>query len=151
MEDTVIGRYRGVRGLYVLLIELIEGYYRVGKIYSGPIPGGSYIYIGSAWGPGGLGARLLRHLRKTKKKHWHIDWITSDPKSSIRAIYLLPGIRGEANLFKQASQIGVCVITGFGSSDDPDSECHFLRLRTSVEVLEKVIRDFYPNYIKILL
>lgn len=34
---------------------------------------GSYIYIGSAFGPGGVQARVSRHCRTDKPKHWHID------------------------------------------------------------------------------
>jgi Uri superfamily endonuclease len=36
---------------------------------------GYYIYIGSAFGPGGVRARVSRHLRKKKRKHWHIDYL----------------------------------------------------------------------------
>jgi Uri superfamily endonuclease len=36
---------------------------------------GYYIYIGSAFGAGGVQARLLRHRRKSKPKHWHIDYL----------------------------------------------------------------------------
>ncbi|MES9830183.1 MAG: GIY-YIG nuclease family protein [Candidatus Thiodiazotropha sp.] len=34
---------------------------------------GFYIYIGSAFGPGGVLARVSRHCREVKPKHWHID------------------------------------------------------------------------------
>jgi len=36
---------------------------------------GYYVYVGSAFGPGGISARLNRHLRIKKKKHWHLDYI----------------------------------------------------------------------------
>ena len=36
---------------------------------------GYYIYIGSAFGPGGLAARVGRHLRRNKSKRWHIDYL----------------------------------------------------------------------------
>jgi Uri superfamily endonuclease len=36
---------------------------------------GYYIYVGSALGPGGIRARVSRHLRKTGKLHWHVDYI----------------------------------------------------------------------------
>ena len=36
---------------------------------------GYYLYIGSAFGPGGVRARVSRHLRKDKSKHWHIDYL----------------------------------------------------------------------------
>lgn len=34
-----------------------------------------YVYVGSAFGPGGLRARVSRHCRRDKPKHWHIDYL----------------------------------------------------------------------------
>ena len=34
-----------------------------------------YIYVGSALGPGGIRARVSRHLRTDKRPHWHIDYL----------------------------------------------------------------------------
>lgn len=39
---------------------------------------GEYIYLGSALGPGGLRARLGRHLRGDGRHHWHIDWLRAE-------------------------------------------------------------------------
>jgi Uri superfamily endonuclease len=36
-------------------------------------PAGSYVYIGSA--RNGLDQRITRHIRTTKKTHWHIDYL----------------------------------------------------------------------------
>ena len=36
---------------------------------------GYYIYVGSAFGPGGIKARVERHWRTDKRKHWHIDYL----------------------------------------------------------------------------
>ena len=52
---------------------------------------GWYIYIGSAFGPGGLRSRLSRHLDSSRPQRWHIDalkpavkihsiWLTTDPR-----------------------------------------------------------------------
>ena len=45
---------------------------RWGRLHIKP---GYYIYVGSAFGPGGVRARILRHCRKDKSKHWHIDYL----------------------------------------------------------------------------
>ena len=37
------------------------------------LPPGLYVYVGSAHGPGGLRARLGRHLRGDGRPRWHID------------------------------------------------------------------------------
>jgi len=45
----------------------------LGKVH---LPQGEYIYLGSARGPGGLRARLARHLdQQPAKRHWHIDYL----------------------------------------------------------------------------
>jgi Uri superfamily endonuclease len=36
---------------------------------------GFYAYTGSAFGPGGLRARIGRHLSSTPVIHWHIDYL----------------------------------------------------------------------------
>lgn len=36
---------------------------------------GYYIYVGSAFGPGGVSARIQRHCREDKKRRWHIDFL----------------------------------------------------------------------------
>ena len=45
----------------------------VGKLGRYNFPPGDYVYLGSARGPGGLRARLGRHLRGSGRPHWHID------------------------------------------------------------------------------
>jgi Uri superfamily endonuclease len=34
---------------------------------------GFYIYVGSGFGPGGVRARVRRHLRASGQTHWHVD------------------------------------------------------------------------------
>lgn len=46
---------------------------QIGQLGTAEFAPGLYIYLGSAAGPGGLRARLGRHLRGSDKQHWHID------------------------------------------------------------------------------
>ena len=66
-------------GTYVLILLLRAGQpIQVGKLGSFDFPAGYYIYIGSAFGSGGLAGRLGRHLAMTKPDsplHWHIDYL----------------------------------------------------------------------------
>ncbi len=48
---------------------------RVGKLGEYNFGAGSYVYCGSANGPGGLRTRLSRHLLGAEKKHWHVDYL----------------------------------------------------------------------------
>ncbi len=63
-----------MKGAYVLLIRLnSDKWIKVG--FLGPVEfrGGWYAYVGSALG--GLENRINRHLRKDKRKHWHVDYL----------------------------------------------------------------------------
>jgi len=48
---------------------------RVGALGRVGITPGFLIYVGSAFGPGGIRARVARHARRHKKLHWHIDYL----------------------------------------------------------------------------
>ena len=66
----------GLPGTYVLLLSLPRSSgIRIGKQGMRVFRTGWYAYVGSALGPGGLAARLSRHLRLEKKHHWHIDYL----------------------------------------------------------------------------
>ena len=48
---------------------------QIGHRHQIKIEPGYFIYIGSACGKGGVRARVLRHYRKIKRNHWHIDYL----------------------------------------------------------------------------
>ena len=48
---------------------------QIGRLGEFELKPGYYIYIGSAFGPGGLRARISRHCRTDKPKYWHIDYL----------------------------------------------------------------------------
>jgi Uri superfamily endonuclease len=63
-------------GTYALVLYLDHArMIRIGKLGSFIFPAGYYAYIGSAFGPGGLSARIQRHLGAEKNFHWHIDYL----------------------------------------------------------------------------
>jgi Uri superfamily endonuclease len=63
-------------GTYVLILKLPRlATVSVGRLGRFQFPAGWYAYVGSAHGPGGLAARLARHLRSTKPLHWHVDYL----------------------------------------------------------------------------
>lgn len=66
----------GRAGIYALGLNLAQSQsILVGGLGEIFFPAGDYIYIGSAQGPGGLRARLGRHLRGDGRTHWHIDYL----------------------------------------------------------------------------
>jgi Uri superfamily endonuclease len=79
---------------------------------------GWYLYVGSAFGPGGLRARLGRHLRTAKRRHWHIDTLLDH--CPIRQIWYRCAGRELEHRWAQLllSHDGVIVpLAGFGASD----------------------------------
>lgn len=61
-------------GLYALVCVLPQAVVlSVGRLGEVAFPAGWYVYVGSARGPGGLAARVGRHLRPAKQVHWHVD------------------------------------------------------------------------------
>lgn len=64
-------------GTYVLSLEAASlGHVQIGRLGVLHLRPGCYLYIGSAHGPGGLRARVNRHLRSSlalTTRHWHID------------------------------------------------------------------------------
>ena len=91
---------------------------------------GYYLYIGSAFGAGGLSSRLHRHMRKKKKKHWHIDQITMLKSCSIEGIAISLNNKNECEIAQTLSSIdAIEPQDGFGNSDCKSCSSHFFRLK----------------------
>ncbi len=104
-------------GAYLLVIDLGRPLtFTIAGKRTVTLPPGRYAYCGSARGPGGLAARLARHLRSGKSAHWHVDRLTRAGR--VVAIGLCPHGR-ECALFDAVSQLpGVSIpAPGLGSSD----------------------------------
>jgi len=91
------------------------------------MPPGTYLDLGSAYGPGGLPARLRRHLRADKRPHWHVDHLTT-AGTVVRVFALLNG--RECDLVEFALQVPAihAPIAGFGSSDCRRCASHLLTI-----------------------
>jgi len=89
------------------------------------LPAGHYVYAGSAYGTGGLKARLSRHLRRGKKPHWHIDHLTAKAEA-ITAFAVAGG--NECALVRSLLESGQYrqPLPGFGSSDCRTCISHLL-------------------------
>ena len=63
-------------GTYALLLRAGEEQaIEVGALGAIPVRPATYIYVGSAFGPGGLRARVGRHARGEGALHWHVDYL----------------------------------------------------------------------------
>jgi Uri superfamily endonuclease len=64
------------KGTYVLITQVVQmKRLEIGSLGKFDIVPGFYAYVGSAFGPGGLRARIGHHLESTAEPHWHIDYL----------------------------------------------------------------------------
>ncbi len=109
----------GAGGTYALFFWLDEPLtVSAGRLGAVTLPAGWLAYAGSALGPGGLHARLRRHLAPTKREHWHIDALTT----RIRPTFWLALADGERRECDWAQRLAAhprasIPAPGFGSSD----------------------------------
>lgn len=63
-------------GTYCLVLYNRRGWQdRIGRLEDCRFIRGWYLYVGSAFGPGGLRGRLRHHLGVSERPHWHIDYL----------------------------------------------------------------------------
>ncbi len=124
---------QGLYGTYLLFIHISEDITIVRRKQPIELTKGNYIYVGSAFGAGGLASRLHRHVRKQKKKHWHIDQVTMHKASEIIGIAISINQKKECELYKLLSKIdGFSPIPGIGNSDCKNKcESHFLAIKSN--------------------
>jgi len=78
---------------------------------------GYYVYVGSAFGPGGVRARVSRHFRTLKAKHWHVDYLR-EFVTPVAAWYSHDPVRLEHEWARVLHDMpGVSPVQGFGCSD----------------------------------
>lgn len=113
------------KGAYALVVQLENPV----DFNGSSLKPGLYVYLGSARGPGGLGARLKRHFRAEKKMHWHIDRLTT-ATDKIAASAIEGGDECDlvATLLRH-SEFELAV-PGFGSTDCRVCQGHLLRAKT---------------------
>ena len=106
-------------GTYVLVMQLDRSLtLRVGQLGAVPFRAGFYAYAGSALGPGGIAARLGRHVRGGAVVHWHIDHLRRTARAheawfaTGRARHEHVWARALGRMPRAATALG-----GFGSSD----------------------------------
>ena len=105
-------------GTYILILRsAVTRRVRIGRLGNLQLCPGYYAYIGSAFGPGGLHARIGHHQRAAKRPHWHIDYLRRHTRLEL-VLYRC----GEHSEHAWAAHIGavpgaVVVLPGFGSSD----------------------------------
>lgn len=127
------------KGVYVLAISINKNItIRVGALGIKDFKRGLYAYVGSA--QDNLEKRIERHVRKTKKKFWHIDYLLDDDAVEVIDVFCKEaGKKEECELAKELRAKAIPV-EGFGSSDCKCTS-HLFKLENSesLEVLNTLL------------
>ncbi|MFQ6059799.1 MAG: DUF123 domain-containing protein [Thermoplasmata archaeon] len=86
----------------------------IGKLGIRRFPRGLYVYTGSALSS--IENRLRRHLRKDKRKRWHIDYFL-DAADIIGFVAFLSPKKEECSINSMFLERGEVIANGLGSSD----------------------------------
>ena len=129
-------------GTYALVLPAISKQsISIGKNGTLEIKPGFYLYVGSAFGPGGLKARIEHHRKKSSRPHWHMDYLTARLKPDEvwysydqehrehQWVRILAGAKGAS-----------IPLEGFGSSDcGCKSHLYFFNFRPSANSFRRKV------------
>jgi sugar fermentation stimulation protein A len=105
------------KGVYILLVHLDKTHkIKPGRLPEADYERGTYLYVGRA--KTGLQARLKRHLRKEKKRFWHIDYLLE--KAEVAEVWIRKNDFAECDTAGKIQDFipsAPKAIHGFGSSD----------------------------------
>ena len=108
-----------VPGTYTLILSSSVGKpVNIGKLGTLLLKPGFYVYVGSAFGPGGLTARTNHHLRYSRRPHWHIDYLV--PALRLYEIWYTHDSARREHQWAEIhanSREALIPLPGFGSSD----------------------------------
>lgn len=105
-----------VKGIYVLVISVDKDVkVNVGSLGSLFFESGLYAYVGSA--QNSIEKRIKRHLKKAKRKFWHIDYLLDNKYVKVvQAFYKEAEKSEECKVARELSKKGV-PFASFGCSD----------------------------------
>jgi Uri superfamily endonuclease len=126
------------KGTYILIASVAQvRRWEIGSLGKFDLIPGFYAYVGSAFGAGGLRARLGHHLAATAEPHWHIDYLLQ--KAQISSVIISESEeRNECVIAKEFMNQYQCIL-GFGSSD---CKCtgHLFILKNEQGLESKIVR-----------
>lgn len=149
MNESSSDRPRKASGTYALLLRAEEPRtIEVGALGAMAVQRGAYVYVGSAFGPGGLRARVERHVRGDGARHWHVDYLRA--AAVPHAVwYTHDAERRECTWASilRARPSGTVPLAGFGASDC-DCPAHLVRFNTSprVDAVRHHLRAACPGH-----
>jgi Uri superfamily endonuclease len=126
-----------MKGTYVLLLKLeAPRKIRAGSLGLMEFRKGYYAYVGS--GMGSLEKRIERHLRRKKRKFWHIDYLLA--KGKVKKVLFWDSEKVECELAKGLAERFEGV-SKFGSSDCKCKSHLFYSENPLEKIVLKIIRS----------
>ena len=123
----------------------------IGKLGTMSVEKGYYVYVGSAFGSGGLVARIRHHYRNSESFHWHIDYLRAAVEIT-EVWYSHDPVKREhewAGIFMGVHGVKL-PLRGFGSTDcNCESHLFFFRVPPSVKMFRKQIEQTISNHHRI--
>lgn len=105
-----------MKGIYVLVIKVNKDVnVNIGALGIIRFVKGVYVYVGSA--QNSLEKRIKRHLRKTKRKFWHIDYLLDDRSVEVVDVFYKKARKLEECKTARALNEVCAPIVNFGCSD----------------------------------
>ena len=137
------------KGTYILIMKAeMMAQIAIGKLRVLNVRPGYYAYVGSAFGSGGLKARISHHEKIARRPHWYIDYLRKEI-DLIRVYFDDSGERLEfrwAKILEEMPEASIPLI-GFGASDC-DAKSHLFYFKDDPDlsgfdfVGADCIRDF---------
>ena len=140
-------------GTYALILHSARPHCAVvGRLGRHFLPTGYWIYVGSAFGPGGLRSRLDHHLHPSSRPHWHLDYIKT-AMQPMEAWTTTDAHKREHDWATVLATIDdtTCPIPGFGASDC-NCAAHLFHMprRPVFQFFSRLVRHTIGNHAPIL-
>ena len=140
-------------GTYALIfLSSRKSQLKIGKLGTLQLKPGFYIYVGSAFGPGGIKARVAHHCKKPARPHWHIDYLASFLKLT-EIWYTYDPIHREHQWAKTiaSTRAASVPLDGFGSSDCRcNSHLFYYNSRPAIKTFRRSIKASTENHGRVL-
>lgn len=136
-----LGRLRATTGSYILVLfnRHPPRSIPIGRLGGLTLQPGYYLYVGSAFGSGGVASRVNRHRKTAKPCRWHIDYLRRFTR--LDAILVHYGSeRLESCWVRQLLEDErlSTPLTGFGASDSPHpSHLFYCEAKLNMEALAR--------------
>ena len=126
-----------MKGTYTLLLICKEPFrVMIGGLGYANIDAGYYMYTGSALGVGAqsLEGRLGRHSQRSKKRRWHVDYLTSNPRCKITtAVWLMSRRRMECAINQAVSrEFNAKPVLPRAGSSDCKCDAHLMKIHSRI-------------------